>query len=126
MKKIVLIALLLCGGIFASAQNLKPFTVEGTEEKYNMIRVINETSQDTLNCRVVFLNEDNQASEIYGVYNLNSKNDHDSKVKWLHRGSKMAVEMPKDFPVETSIAVEYVDRPVWDFLIIHITDAAKF
>ena len=126
MKKIVLIALLLCGGLFASAQNLKPFTVEGTEEKYNMIRVINETSQDTLCCRVVFLNEDNQASEIYGVYNLTTKNDHDSKVKWLYRGTKMAVEMPKDFPVETSIAVEYVDRPVWDFLIIHITDAAKF
>lgn len=126
MKKIVLFALLLCGGICASAQNLKPFTVEGNEEKYNMIRVVNETSQDTLNCRVVILNEDNQASEIYGVYNLNAKNDHDSKVKWLNRGTKMAVEMPKDFPVETSIAVEYVDRPVWDFLIIHITDAAKF
>ena len=126
MKKIVLFALLLCGSIFASAENLKPFTVEGNEEKYNMIRVINETSQDTLSCRVVFLNEDNQASEIYGVYNLNAKNDHDSKVKWLNRGAKMAVEMPKDFPVETSIAVEYVDHPVRDFLIIHITDAGKF
>jgi len=126
MKKIVLFALLLCGGICASAQNLKPFTVEGNEEKYNMIRVVNETSQDTLNCRVVILNEDNQASEIYGVFNLTAKYDQDSKVKWLNRGTKMAVEMPKDFPVETSIAVEYVDRPVWDFLIIHITDAAKF
>jgi hypothetical protein len=126
MKKIVLFALLLCGGICASAQNLKPFTVEGNEEKYNMIRVVNETSQDTLNCRVVILNEDNQTSEIYGVFNLTAKYDQDSKVKWLNRGTKMAVEMPKDFPVETSIAVEYVDRPVWDFLIIHITDAAKF
>lgn len=126
MKKIVLFALLLCGGIYASAQNLKPFTVEGNEEKYNMIRVVNETSQDTLNCRVVILNEDNQTSEIYGVFNLTAKYDQDSKVKWLNRGTKMAVEMPKDFPVETSIAVEYVDRPVWDFLIIHITDAAKF
>jgi len=91
-----------------------------------MIRVVNETSQDTLNCRVVILNEDNQTSEIYGVFNLTAKYDQDSKVKWLNRGTKMAVEMPKDFPVETSIAVEYVDRPVWDFLIIHITDAAKF
>jgi len=126
MKKIVLFALLLCGGICASAQNLKPFTVEGNEDKYNMVRVVNETSQDTLCCRVVFLNEDNQASEIYGVYNMKAKYDQDSKVKWLNRGTKMAVEMPKDFPVETSIAVEYVDRPVWDFLIIHITDAAKF
>ena len=125
MKKIVLFALLFCGSIFASAQNLKPFTVEGNEEKYNMIRVVNETSQDTLNCRVVILNEDNQASEIYGVFNLTAKYDQDSKVKWLNRGAKMAVEMPKDFPVETSIAVEYVDRPVWDFLIIHITDADK-
>lgn len=126
MKKIVLMAILLCGGLFASAQNLKPFTVEGPEEKYNMIRVINETSEDSLFCRVVYLNEENQASEVYGVYNLKSKHDHDSNAKWLDRGAKMALEMPKDFPVETSIAVEYVDRPVWDFLIIHITDADQF
>ena len=126
MKKIVLMAILLCGALVASAQNLKPFTVEGSEGKYNMIRVINETSQDTLNCRVVFLDENGAASEIYGVYNLDGKLDHDSQVKWLNRGAKMAVEMPKDFPVETSIAVEYVDRPVWDYLVIHITDASKF
>ena len=126
MKKIVLMAILLCGALVASAQNLKPFTVEGSEGTYNMIRVINETSQDPLTCRVVFLDENGAASEIYGVYNLDGKLDHDSQVKWLNRGAKMAVEMPKDFPVETSIAVEYVDRPVWDYLVIHITDASKF
>ena len=119
-------AILLCGALVASAQNIKPFTVEGPEGKYNMIRVVNETSQDTINCRVVFLNENNEASEIYGVYHMNGKLDHDSNVKWVDRGTKLALEMPKDFPVETSIAVEYVDRPVWDFIVVHITDASKF
>ena len=126
MKKIVFLTLLLCGGFFASAQNLKPFTVEGPEGRYNMIRVVNETSQDTLTCRVVVLGEENQTKEIYGTYNLTSKFDHDSKTKWVDRGAKMALEMPKDFPVETSIAIEYVDRPIWDFIIIHVSDATKF
>ena len=126
MKKIVFLTLLLCGGFFASAQNLKPFTVEGPEGRYNMIRVVNETSQDTLTCRVVVLGEENQTKEIYGTYNMTSKFDHDSKTKWVDRGTKMALEMPKDFPVETSIAIEYVDRPIWDFIIIHVSDAAKF
>ena len=126
MKKIVFLTLLLCGGFFASAQNLKPFTVEGPEGRYNMIRVVNETSQDTLTCRVVILGEENQTKEIYGTYNLTSKFDRDSKTKWVDRGTKMALEMPKDFPVETTIAVEYVDRPVWDFIVIHVTDASKF
>ena len=125
MKKIVFIALLLCGGLMASAQNLKPFTVEGPEGRYNMIRVVNETSQDTLCCRVVYVDGEN-ATQIFGVYNLNSKLDHDSKVKWVDRGTKLALEIPKDFPVETNIAVEYVDRPVWDFIVIHVTDANKF
>ena len=126
MKKIVFLTLLLCGGFFASAQNLKPFTVEGPEGRYNMIRVVNETSQDTLTCRVVVLGEENQTKEIYGTYNMTSKFDHDSKTKWVDRGAKMALEMPKDFPIETSIAIEYVDRPIWDFIIIHVSDATKF
>ena len=126
MKKFFLMAILLCGALVASAQNIKPFTVEGPEGKYNMIRVVNETSQDTLTCRVVILGEENQTKEIYGTYNLTSKFDRDSKTKWVDRGTKMALEMPKDFPVETTIAVEYVDRPVWDFIVIHVTDASKF
>ena len=126
MKKILLMTILLCGAFVASAQNIKPFTVEGPEGKYNMIRVVNETSQDTLTCRVVILGEENQTKEIYGTYNLTSKFDRDSKTKWVDRGTKMALEMPKDFPVETTIAVEYVDRPVWDFIVIHVTDASKF
>ena len=126
MKKILLMTILLCGALVASAQNIKPFTVEGPESKYNMIRVVNETSQDTLTCRVVILGEENQTKEIYGTYNLTSKFDRDSKTKWVDRGTKMALEMPKDFPVETTIAVEYVDRPVWDFIVIHVTDASKF
>ena len=126
MKKILLMTILLCGALVASAQNIKPFTVEGPEGKYNMIRVVNETSQDTLTCRIVILGEENQTKEIYGTYNLTSKFDRDSKTKWVDRGTKMALEMPKDFPVETTIAVEYVDRPVWDFIVIHVTDASKF
>lgn len=126
MKKIILFALLLCGGIVASAQNIKPFTVEGPEERYNMIRVVNETSQDSLTCRVVILGESNQTTQIYGTYQLTSKNDHDSNARWVDRGARMALEMPKDFPVETSIAIEYVDRPIWDFIVIHISDASKF
>lgn len=126
MKRTFLLLFLLCGGFFASAQNMHPFTVEGPEKTYNMIRVVNETSQDTITCRVVILDEEDKVKEIYSVYNLKSKMDYDSKVKWMDRGTKLGLEMPKDFPFETSIAVEYVDRPVWDFILIHITDASKF
>ncbi len=125
-SKALLLTMLLMGGICASAQNMKPFTVEGPEDRYNMIRVVNETSLDSLNCRIVIVNDLSEVKELYGVYNLKGKFDKDSKTKWVTRGTDMALEMPKDCPIEVSIAVEYVDRPIWDFIIIHITDAGKY
>ena len=128
MKKLFILIILLCGlQLTVSAQTMS-FTVEGPEETYNQIRVVNETSQEEFICRVVLLspNGESKVKDLYGVYNLRSQFDHDSNTKWIKRGAEVAIEMPKDFPVEVSFAVEYLDRPIFDIIVIHLHDADAF
>ena len=109
---------------FASAQHT--FVAEGPEKQYNQIRVVNETSQENFQCRVVVLDENDSLQKVYGVYNLNEKGDADSNTDKFPRGTKFGIQMPKNFPVEVDFMIEYKDIPLFDILIIHLYDKGSF
>ena len=119
----VLTATLLAVFLWAQDSSKLSFVIGGSEKTYNQIRVENETSQENFHCRVVVLNDDNSIREVYGEYQLGERNDSDSKTQWINRGTKVGVQMPKDFPGEVKISVEYRDYPLFDAIVIHLTDA---
>ena len=119
---ISLVAFALLSMLSVSAKNI--FVVEGPEDSYNQIRVVNETSQKDFKCRVVILNEDETTNRMYGVYYFKEIDSSASKsdINRVQRGSKVAIQMPKDFPTEMSYYVEYKDYPFFDIIVIHLTD----
>ena len=118
--------LLLSGMLNVMAQKMS-FTVKGPEDKYNQIRVVNETSQENVTCRIVMMwDGDEHSKEVYGVYHLKSIGDIDSNTRWLNAGTTVAIEMPKDFPVEVDFNVEYKDYPLFDAIVIHLFDKGEF
>ena len=127
MRKIAFILMLLLAGVSGVKAQKMYFTVDGPEAKYNQIRVVNETSQTDFSCRVFVLSGENDENKtLYGVFNLKGHGDHDSNAKWLDRGTKVLVEVPAEFAEDVSLAVEYLDRPIFDIVIIHLTDADAF
>lgn len=107
------------------AQAKMSFTIEGPEEVYNRIRVLNETSLETLRCRLVVLAEDGSTERVYGIYNLGGANDKDSNTDRIDRGKRIGIELPKDLPVELSFSVEYKDYPLFDVILIHLYDKSS-
>ena len=127
MKKTILSVLFLIAATAVFAQKEMTFVVEGPEQSYNQIRVVNETSLENFNCRVVILNDDKTEKEVYGDYELKEKGDSDSNTKGtknsrLQKGSQLAVKFPKNFQHELSFYVEYRDYPLFDVIVIHLTD----
>ena len=78
------------------------FVIEGPEETYNQIRVVNETSQEDFRCRIVILKDDETTDHVYGVYDLKEYGDISSKTARITRGTKIAIQMSGDFPGEVS------------------------
>ena len=126
MKKlfILLAAVLMAAHGLAqeSGRNKMSFTVEGTEDKYNTIRLINRSSHSDFNCRVVLLNEDNTVQSVYGEFFLKGLNDADSKTRFVHRGTRLGVQMMSDFDGEVTFSIEYKDYPIYDAIYIYIYD----
>lgn len=106
----------------ASNQNKMAFVVEGSEDVYNRIRVVNHTSQSDFQCRVVYLNDDNTVKSLYGIYYLKGNKDSDSNSSMISRGTRMGIQMPGDFPVPVNFTIEYKDYPIYDMIIIHINE----
>ena len=101
------------------------FKVEGPEKSYNQVRVVNETSFTDFNCRVMILNEDQSEKEVYGDYVLKEKGDSDSNTKSgqkILNGTWLGVKFTKNFTEDVSFFVEYKDFPLFDVIIIHLTD----
>ena len=111
--------------VMISAQEKMIFVIEGPEEMYNQIRVINETSADQLRCRVVVLDENDQIKSEYGQYNVVGQGRWDSNTDRISRGTKLGIQMPQDFTGELSFTVEYKDYPFFDAILIHLTDKAN-
>ena len=98
------------------------FTIAGPEESYNQIRVTNETTQDAIRCMLVVLDESGNAESTYGIYNLVGKHDTDSNTGRIARGKRVEIKMPKDFPFEVGVSIDYIDTPFFDIVVVKIYD----
>lgn len=112
--------------VFAQQQIIS-FEVKGDEKSYNQVRVVNETSYTNFHCRVVILNEDKSVKDVYGDYELKEKGDSDANTKSgnesrIKKGEWLGVQFPKNFTEEVSFFVEYKDYPLFDVIVIHLTD----
>ncbi len=128
MKKIILSVLLMLATVAVFAQQqIMSFEVKGDEKSYNQVRVVNETSYTNFHCRVVLLNEDKSVKDVYGDYELKEKGDSDANTKSgnesrIKKGEWLGVQFPKNFTEEVSFFVEYKDYPLFDVIVIHLTD----
>ena len=112
--------------VFAQ-QEIKSFEVKGSEKSYNQVKVVNETSHQNFHCRVVVLNADSTVKEVYGDYVLNERGDSDANTKSgkdsrINQGALLGIQFPKSFTGEVSFFVEYKDYPLFDVIVIHLTD----
>ena len=128
MKRIFFSALFLMAAMAVFAQQeMQTFEVGGGEKSYNQVRVVNETSYTDFHCRVVILNDDKTVKEVYGDYELKEKGDSDSNTKngkdsRSPKGALLGIQFPKSFTGEASFYVEYRDYPMFDVIVIHLTD----
>lgn len=128
MKKTILSVLLMLATVAVFAQQqIMSFEVKGDEKSYNQVRVVNETSCTNFHCRVVLLNEDKSVKDVYGDYELKEKGDSDANTKSgnesrIKKGEWLGVQFPKNFTEEVSFFVEYKDYPLFDVIVIHLTD----
>ena len=122
MKKIIAVLAVVLTVAVMQAANKMTFVVGGSEDTYNQIRLVNETSYEGLTCRVVILKGDDEVESVYGVYNLKGFKDVDSNTDRISRGTKIGIQMLNDFEGELSFDVEYEDRPFFDYIVIHLRD----
>lgn len=122
MKKFFFLFTACLIAVSAMAKDKMVFVVSGPEEVYNQIRVINESSLDDFTCRVVIVDNADNVQAVYGHYHLNGKEDTDSNLDRIWRGTRVGIQLPNDFEKELSFDVEYVDRPFFDYIIIHLRD----
>lgn len=127
MKKTILSVVMILAVTAVFAQKDIAFEVKGPEVSYNQVRVVNETPYTDFHCRVVLLNDDKTVKEVYGDYELKEKGDSDSNTKGgkksrIKQGETLGVKFPKNFQHDLSFYVEYRDYPVFDVIVIHLTD----
>ena len=122
MKRFFVILSAILMAFTATAKGKMTFVVGGPEEKYNQIRVVNETSMTNFTCRVVVVDGENKVASVYGVYNLSEWKSSDSHTSGIWRGTKMGIQMPNDFKGELDFDVEYLDLPIFDIILIHLHD----
>lgn len=122
MKRVttILLALICAAGLMA--QDEMSFVIEGSEETYNQIRVQNETSYENFSVRLVVLDDNDKISYVYGQYNLKGKGDIDSNTAFIKRGTKVGIQLAKDFASPISFNLEYIDLPIYDAIIVHLID----
>ena len=125
MKKIYALVCVLMMALGAYAEKMM-FTVEGPEEEYNQVRVINATSLDNLRCRVVVLDDSGKKiSYEYGVFDLVGKGDTDTSTKSIKKGVKLGIQIAENVKTRLNFSVEYMDRPLFDAVIIRLYDEAS-
>ena len=122
MRKFFFILAALMMSAVVVAENKMSFTVNGPENRYNRIKVVNHSSYSNFECRVFVLNADESAGELYGIYHLKSYDDADSNTRWVEKNTKLEISIPDELPGEVDYLVEYKDFPLYDFIIIYITD----
>lgn len=104
------------------AQEKFSFVIQGSEDTYNQVRVINRTSLMDLRCRVVVLDDNDNILSVYGVYNLRGYDDADFNTERIRRGMKLGLQFPEGFDHEVLYSVEYRDYPFFDVVVIILYD----
>ena len=122
MKKLFFVLAAVLMTVSAVAQEKMKFVIEGSEDTYNQIWVVNKTSVDHFRCRVLILDENDQIRSEYGVYEFTSRRDSDSNTDRIRRGTKIGIQLPEDFTHEVSFSVEYRDFPLFDAVVIYLRD----
>ena len=122
MKRLFVILSAILMAFAATARDKMTFVVGGPEQKYNQIRVVNETSMSNFTCRVVVVDGADKVASVYGVYNLSEWKSSDSHTSSIWRGTKMGIQMPTDFKGELDFDIEYLDLPLFDIILIHLHD----
>ena len=98
------------------------FVIEGSENTYNQVRLINRTSLTDIRCRVVVLDDADNILSVYGVYNMSGYDDADFITDRIRRGTKIGLQFPEDFKHELLYSVEYRDYPFFDAVVVYLYD----
>ncbi len=104
------------------AQEKFSFVIQGSEDTYNQVRLVNRTSLTDIHCRVVVLDDDNHILSVYGIYDMKGYDDADFVTDRIRRGTKIGLQFPEDFNHELFYAVEYRDYPFFDAVVVILYD----
>ena len=122
MKRLFFILAAAMIAVSVMAQEKFSFVIQGNENTYNQVRVVNRTSLQDIRCRVVVLDNDNQIRSVYGVYTMSGYDDADYNTERISRGTKIGLQFPEDFNHELLYSVEYRDYPLFDAVVVFLYD----
>lgn len=122
MKQLFILLATAMMTVSVMAQEKFSFVIQGSEDTYNQVRVINRTSLQDIRCRVVALDENNNILSVYGTYNMSGYDDADSNTERISRGTKIGLQFPEDFSHELLYSVEYRDYPLFDVVVVVLYD----
>ena len=122
MRRLIFIFLAAMMTAAVMAAEKFSFVVEGSENTYNQVRVVNRTSLRDIHCRVVILDDNDNIVSVYGVYKMSGYDDADMNTDRIRRGTKIGIQFSKDFDHELSYSVEYRDYPLFDAVVVILTD----
>ena len=124
MKKIFVFmfcALFCFGGLYAEKIR---FTVDGSEGRYNQIRLVNKTKASNFDCVAYFLDKDGDkyiAREPLGVFHLGDIGGKDTctSIKLIEKGTHIGIVVP-DEAGTVSYVVSYKDYPLFDIIEVSL------
>ena len=122
MKQLFILLATAMMTVSVMAQEKFSFVIQGSEDTYNQVRVINRTSLQDIRCRVVVLDENNNILSVYGTYSMSGYDDADSNTERISRGTKIGLQFPEDFSHELLYSVEYRDYPLFDVVVVVLYD----
>lgn len=125
MKKLALIlSLLMTALLGVKAEGNFRLQVDGPENSYNMVRVVNLSHYTDFTCTVYFLDKHDDkfvVASAAGTYKLAGTNDHDSNKVRVRKGNWLGVKLPDDM-TDVSVSISYKDLPMFDIVNLVITD----
>ncbi|MBO4404458.1 MAG: hypothetical protein J5780_03910 [Treponema sp.] len=117
----VLFALSLASVLTAESIRIK---VEGPEDSYNQIRIINNTKYSDFDVKVYLLKEKDEKfiiKDTLGVFHLKGFFDTDSNKVDVSRKSYIGLSLPEELG-DISYSVTYKDLPFFDAIEIFLFD----
>lgn len=106
------------------AKNNVKLKIEGPEDAYNMVKVINQTSFADFNLTIYFLEENGDkmiVSSTLGNYFLKGTGDTDTVKVKTTQGQCIGVALP-DGMEDVQVVLTYVDLPFFDIVQIVLSE----